>query len=110
MGMNKHYIICIAVAGGLIIAGFVYFFIFNNFSAETDSDAENIIIENEMTGNIKYEFTNQNVFSGLGDDSQNEAETAEDIAIQEAQELANPYADIEEKANPFKSSYENPFE
>ncbi|MCK4386840.1 MAG: hypothetical protein KAV41_02005 [Candidatus Pacebacteria bacterium] len=108
--MNKNYIIYIAVVGVLVVAGLIYyFFIFDNSQMETDLDAENTITENETVGNIKYEFTKKNVFSGLGDDSQNEA-AEEDVAIQEAQELANPYAEIEEKANPFKSSYENPFE
>ena len=107
MNINKKEILILVGLSLLIVAGAVYFLV---FQTEMSLEKEDVITENEVAESIKYELTNKNIFSGLGDDSQDETEIAEDIAIQEAQELANPYAEIEEKANPFKNSYKNPFE
>ncbi|MFH1402533.1 MAG: hypothetical protein ABIG87_02840 [Patescibacteria group bacterium] len=113
--MNKDYIISIIIICVLAIAGAIYYFVFNNSPKENTVEttvAEDIVVEDaaeDITG-IKYEF--KNVFSDFQDDEPvaSTAEPPQETLTDETIDLANPYKEIEDKINPFKNSYKNPFE
>ncbi|MFC1623631.1 hypothetical protein ACFL05_00735 [Patescibacteria group bacterium] len=56
-------------------------------------------------------FYGKNVGLTVGQQQILDQQTAEETAeLEEIQEAVNPYAEIEDVANPFKDTYTNPFE
>ena len=98
--MNKKYI---SIIIPLIIAVLVYVFQYTDIFKDSEQQTEEV-----KSSGLAEKIMPINIFQQTEEDQANQAK--EEEILENVQETINPYEEIEDKANPFKSSYQNPFE
>jgi len=98
--MNKKYI---SITILLIIAVLVYVFQYTDIFKDSEQQTEEV-----KSSGLAEKIMPINIFQQTEEDQANQAK--EEEILENVQETINPYEEIEDKANPFKSSYQNPFE